>query len=187
MNPVEIEFKYNAEAIPLSSFVELCASRQPENLILASGWDHFYENTKNPDAFCRLRVGPDSNQLTFKRKLADKNNFIRTEHNIDLERHVSLEQIANLVSEFGYKPNTKLFKNCFIYKFDKHIFVYYIVYDAGMKEVGRYVEIEMSEEHPWESEAQAMEALIELEKVFKPLGISPQSRIKRSLWEMYKK
>ena len=187
MNPVEIEFKYNASEIDLPAFVALCTKLSPKNFIGASGWDYFYENVKDPTAFGRLRVGPDSNQLTFKRKLADKNNFVRTEHNIDLANHVTKDQIEALVSEFGYKYNTQLFKNCHIYQFDRHIFVYYIVYDAAMKELGRYVEIEMSEEHPWENDQQALDALVELEKAMKPLGISPQSRIKRSLWEMFKK
>ena len=132
MNPVEIEFKYNAAEIALTAFTKFCQSHDPESFILASGWDYFYENTKNPDAFCRLRVGPDSNQLTFKRKLSDKNNFVRTEHNIDLAKSVSRPQIDALVSEFGYKPNTLLFKNCFIYQYARHIFVYYVVYNADM-------------------------------------------------------
>lgn len=182
----EIEFKYYADNIKLSDFVEFCNDRKPEGQILVSGYDYFYEKP-NEDAFCRLRVGPDSNQLTFKRKLTSKNNFIRTEHNIDLESHITKDQITALCKEFGYMYNMTLFKNCFIYHYDWYTFVYYICYDENMKEIGRFVEIEMSEDHSWIDEQHAWNELIILEKTCRELGISPQCRVKKSLFELFKK
>lgn len=188
MKAKEVEFKYNAENLTLSDFTEFCAKHKPSfKFIMASGWDDFYENIKDPTAFCRHRHGPDANQLTFKRKLADSNNFIRTEHNMDMTDKMRPDQVSALCSEFGYKYNTTLFKNCFIYKFDWYTLVYYICYDKDMKELGRFFEIEMAEEHDWKDEQEAWNELVVLEKLAKPLGVSPQSRVKRSLWEMYKK
>jgi adenylate cyclase class IV len=189
MKFLEIEFKYNADDVKLDDFVKFCLTHNPgeHKKITASGFDHFYDNTEDPDAFGRLRVGPDVNQLTFKRKTQDANNFIRTEHNIDLAGHTARDQIDAFLGEFGYKYNMSLFKNCFVYIYDTYTFVYYICYDVAMKELGRFIEIEMSEEHSWVNETEAYNHLLVLEKLMKSLGISPQNRIKRSLYELYRK
>ena len=183
----EIEFKYRADDISLTDFAAFCNKQSPASSLVASGYDYFYEKSDCSGSFCRLRVGPDSNQLTFKRKTQDNNNFVRTEHNIDLTRETTREQIDALLSEFGYKYNTSLFKNCFIYRYNNYTSVYYIVYDAGMKELGRFVELEMSETYGWSSEEEAYGQLVLIEKLCKSVGISPQCRVKRSLFELYKK
>lgn len=187
MKYMEVELKFNAEDISLTDFVSFCESRNPLKTVTASGWDHFYAKVGDLDSFCRLRSGPDCHQLTFKRKTTDKNNFTRVEHNIDLLPSVTKDQIEALLTEFGYEYNRSLFKNCFIYKYDVYTQVFYVVYDSGMKELGRYVEIEMSEEHQWGPGDECWNHLTVLEKLAKPLGISPQGRIKKSLFELYRK
>lgn len=187
MTFLEVEFKYPAENISLSTFTNFCERRPSLAVTSASGYDHFYEKQDCIGSFCRLRVGADANQLTFKRKTEDGNNFVRTEHNIDLTRETTREQIDALLSEFNYRYNTSLFKNCFIYKYDWYTAVYYVVYDETMKELGRFIELEMSEDYPWSSQEEAYNQLLILEKLFKPLGLIPQVRVKRSLFEMYKK
>jgi adenylate cyclase class IV len=170
----------------LTQFMEFCKEHGDHKFIMASGWDHFYANKNDEDAFCRVRVGPDSNQLTFKRKTDDANNYIRTEHNIDLATTVSVRQAADLAKEFGYYFKFTLYKNCFVFKYDRYTFVYYIVYDPDLNERGRFVEIEMSESYPWKDDQEAWGALTVLEKIMKPMGILPQGRVKRSLYEMFK-
>lgn len=184
---LEVEFKYRADEISLSDFTDLCDKRNPINFILASGYDYFYSDTKNADSFARHRVGQDYNQLTFKRKKAENNNYIRTEHNVFLGNGADREQIEALCAEFGYKFNTVIFKNAFIYEYDTYILVYYIVYDKGLKEIGRFIEIEMREEYPWNSEKEAWDGLTLIEQDLKPLGVVPQSRVKKSLFEQFKK
>ena len=186
INFCEVEFKYRAEGITLSKFTEFCESLNPKKIIVAAGYDYFYQKKGDDSSFCRHRLGPDSNQLTFKRKTTDSNNFIRTEHNLDL-RGVSKEQIRAFLADMSYDYNLSLYKNCFVYRYDWYTFVYYICYDLEMKEVGRFVEIEMSEEHDWADEADAWNELIVLEKIGKVIGLSPQARVKRSLFELYKK
>lgn len=186
---MEIEFKYNASEISLSTFTEFCQERNRKNVhkfIIASGYDYFYDSLTNPESFCRHRVGADMNQLTFKKKTSGTNNYVRTEHNIDLENKVSVEQVKLLCGEFGYKYNTSIFKNCFIYAYDRYTLVYYVCYDKDMKELGRFVEIEMKEDHNWSSEEEAYGELTIMEKLCKGLGISSKSRLKRSLYEMFK-
>ena len=189
MKFTEVEFKYKAEDIKLEDFNAFCQNRGKEyKLTVASGFDHFYSSNGNDESFCRHRSGPDTNQLTFKRKTKDANNFVRTEHNIDLLPFVKNDQVAALCSEFGYEYNFSLFKTCFVYKYDLYTFVYYVCYDTGLKELGRFVEIEMSEKHAWNNEEEVWNELLVMERICaKSLGISAQSRVKRSLYEMYKK
>lgn len=183
----EIEFKYNASGTSLSKFEEFCKKLNPDKFFTASGFDYFYANADSPESFYRLRVGADFNQLTFKRKTKDENNYIRTEHNIDLKNHVTKDQIEALCADFNYKYNMSIFKNAFVYTYDWYTLVYYVVYDENMKELGRFIEIELSEEKEWASDESAWNELVVIEKLCKDIGITAQSRIKKSLYEMFKK
>lgn len=183
----EIEFKYRADDITLKDFTEFCKARGESAFITASGYDYFYDHAKDHTCFARHRVGPAFNQLTFKRKTTDKNNFVRTEHNIDLAMSVRPEQTQALCAEFGYRYNTSIFKNVFLYQFNTHTLVYYVCYDEKLKELGRFIEIEMSEDYDWLSEDHAMGELLELERAAYPLGLSAQKRLRNSLFEMFKR
>lgn len=184
----EIEFKYNADNIPLFKFVKVCEEMNPVRNFYAAGYDHFYEKADEKDAFCRHRCGVDINQLTFKRKTVDKNNFIRTEHNIDLAKTVDRAAIEALVKEFGYTYNSSIFKTCVIFQFEYYTLVYYVVSDGNFDQRGKFIEIEMAEDHNWANEEEAWNQLILIEKLLKTnLGITPQSRLKSSLFELYKK
>lgn len=182
----EIEFKYRVDTLSIASFNAFCQDRKPEKFIEASGFDHFYDKAKEPDAFCRHRIGPDYNQLTFKRKTENKNNYIRVEHNINLEREISKKQISAFLKEFGYSYNTSVFKTCFVYFFEWYILSYYVCYNTEMKEIGRFMEIEADENYNWATEQDAWNAVQAMEKICKPLGLTSQMRIKRSLFELYK-
>lgn len=186
MKFMEVELKYRADEISLPAFKAFCVDRGPKEVILASGYDHFYSNTKDPDAFCRHRTGTDFNQLTFKRKTVDNNNYVRTEHNLDLAPKVSEEQVKALCSEFGYQYNTSIFKTCYVYIFDWYVMAYYVCYDSGMKEVGRFVEIEAKESADWRNQEHAWSELLIIERTAKQIGLSAQGRLKRSLYEMFR-
>lgn len=187
MTGTEVEFKYNAENISLIEFTKFCESKLPKSFIIASGYDHFYYNNEFPESFQRLRMAPDFTQLTFKRKTTDKNSFVRDEDNIDLDPKVTRDQVASYLSKQGYEYNTSIFKNAFVYKYEWYTLSYYMVYDIGMKELARFVELEMNEDFAWSSEAQVWNELVILEKLTKSLGIVPQARIKKSLFELVKK
>jgi predicted adenylyl cyclase CyaB len=184
---LEVETKYSAEKISLTEFKAFCASKNPKNMTTPYGPDHFYKNLEIPDSFYRHRVGSDFNQLTFKKKLNDKNNFIRVEHNIDLKKNTKVETIAAYCSELGYKSTSSIFKTCTIYYYDKYSLVYYVCYDKDMKELGRFIEIEMDEDYAWGNEGEAWLELTQIEQECKALGLSAQARIKRSLYELFVK
>jgi len=187
MKHKEIETKYRADEMSFTEFEQFITALKPVNTIRASGYDYFYCSPAAPASFARHRVGPEFNQLTFKRKLSDTNNYIRDEHNILLDMKVKIDQVAALLKEFGYTHNSTIFKNVFVYNFDKYNFVYYVCYTPELKELGRFVEVEMSEEHPWDNEDQAWALLREIEGSLRPLGITPQHRMRKSLFEMFKK
>lgn len=181
----EVEFKYNAEDITLTAFTQFCKAKSPIKSKVASGWDLFYTSKKDPDSFYRHRTGPDMNQLTYKKKTSDTNNFIRDEQNVDLSKSESIQHVKSFLSRFKYEYANSLFKNCFIYEYDYYTLVYYVCYDENMNELGRFIEIELSETIGWENEKEAFSELVILEKLCKPLGLTPQGRVKRSLFEMY--
>lgn len=183
----EIEYKYNAENIAFQDFEKFCNSQKPLRFLFASGHDHFYANAKEAGAFCRHRKGPDCNQLTFKRKTVAHNSFIRTEHNLSLDNSVDRGQIAALCSEFGYEFNRSIFKTCFVYFYEWYVLSYYTCFDENMKEIGRFVELELKEDYAWTNEAEAWNNLGVLEKLCKPMGINPKARIKKSLFELFRK
>lgn len=187
MKSMEIEYKYRADEISLEEFHKFCIGKNPVKSLVASGYDHFYENLKDTTGFYRHRVGPDMNQLTYKRKTSDNNNFVRKEHNLDFSKKVSIDQVSEYVKDFGYQLNTTIFKNCFVYSYDYYTLVFYVCYDTKMKELGRFMEIEMDESYAWRSEQEAMSSLVAMERFCKPLGVSAQSRLKKSLFELFRK
>jgi hypothetical protein len=56
-----------------------------------------------------------------------------------------------------------------------------------MNELKRFIEIEAKEDYKWASEEEAWNEVVKYEKMFEPLGITPQNRVKRSLFELFKK
>ena len=65
--------------------------------------------------------------------------------------------------------------------------VYYVVYDKEMKELRRFIEIEADEEQTWDSEQQAWDEIARYEKLLESLGITSRNRLKKSLYEIFKK
>lgn len=183
----EIETKYSAESMSFVEFENFIQALNPMSTVRASGYDYFYCSPLAPGSFARHRVGPEFNQLTFKRKTSESNNYIRTEHNLSMDTKVKIDQVAALMKEFGYEFNSSIFKTVFVYNFDKYNFVYYVCYTPDLKELGRFVEVEMSEEYAWASENEAWDHLRSIEASLRPLGITPQHRMRKSLFELFKK
>lgn len=187
LNNIEMEFKYNASDIPLTTFVEFAKARKPSSSLYVCGYDHFFSSKTDPDTFIRHRVGENFNQLTVKRKLTENNNFIRDEINVTLAKDVSEETASALAKSMGYEFNRTIFKTVFVYSYEKYVLAYYSVTDTDLNEIGRFLEIEMSEDYTWKSEEEAWDLLKNLEyQAGAYLGIKPQGRIKKSLFEQFR-
>lgn len=179
----ELEFKYYADSIDMLDFMKLIGKLNPEWLIVSS-YDDYFVNKKNE--FIRYRYHDDVGELTIKRKTLKTNNNNRIEINIPTagKSNSSIEPFINLL---GFNKNFSIFKTCNIATFEKVIVVYYIVYDENMDEKHRFIEIEAKESYNWLSEQDAWSEIVKYEKLLKPLGLSSKNRLKKSLFEMFKK
>ncbi len=182
---LEIETKYKSDEIKLADFQKLMVSQNPVSVLEVSSFDHYFAAT-DPNVFLRHRTG-NKPQLTLKRKLITTNNWVRVECNVDLGEKATTGSVARMCKELGFDHNFTIFKTCFIYYWENHNVVYYVVYDEEMKEKARFIEVEMSEDKAWVDEAEAWTALSLVEKSLESLGINAQRRTRRSLFEMFRK
>lgn len=198
-NFTELEYKYKADNVKLTDFVNLVKSLHVRKRVDISSWDTYY-TTKELDSFQRFRQS-DTPELTKKVKTQDGNNWVRVEVDLPLDpSRVNEETVTKYVELDGYSPNFKIYKTCFIFWLDNVNYVYYIVYDENLKEAGRFIEVEVNKDKVNElnqlmidAEGSfralkpdgAVEYLKEQEKALEKLGITPQNRLKKSLFEMF--
>lgn len=185
--PKEIEFKYEVPRTALGPFHKAFDYKPP---YMARGYDSFYGNSTNPNCFIRHRKGADINQLTLKRKLQEKHNSIRVEHNIELDSEVTPEQVRYLCKELGYRYNTSIYKVAYIFKKKTHTVVFYTcLKDRTSAKAKNFIEIEMSESYPWKNDSHAYNELCKLEKRYskKLKWVNKNNRVSKSLWEIFKK
>jgi adenylate cyclase class IV len=184
MNYKEVEAKYDASNISISSFVDLIEQNfSIKKKMLISSHDDYFTDVN--DNFIRYRYTDNGGELTIKRKLNSKNNNHRIEVNIPTSGD-NVKSIAAFVDLLGYRHNFSIYKTCKIYWSDTAVFAYYVVYDREMQELRRFLEIEANESHTWASEEEAWNEVIKCEKTLEPLGITSKNRLKKSLFELFK-
>lgn len=179
----EIETKYSANDIDINKFVDLVEVLNP-NWVMVSSFDDYFTNKDGE--FIRYRYTDHSGELTIKRKTTDANNNNRVEVNLKTEGK-SFKTVQAFADLLGYKLNFSIYKTCKIAILDKVVLVYYVVYDNKLNELQRFIEIEAKEDHDWASEDEAWAEVIKFEKMFEPIGIGPRNRLKKSLFEIFKK
>lgn len=180
----EIEFKYDANQIELMAFTQLMETfcSKISNRLIVSSYDDYFTN---PDgAFIRYRHNNNNQELTIKRKTTHDNNNERIEVNMAIipQDFSTIQAFSNLL---GYKHDFRIYKVCNIYWLEKVVVCYYLVFDNNMKELNRFIEIEANEDLEFENEEDALNTITKFEKLLLPLGISPEKRLKKSLFEMY--
>jgi adenylate cyclase class IV len=179
----EIETKYSGNSIGMDDFVKVVQPLNPEWMMVSSYDDYF---VNDEDEFIRYRYHDHMGELTIKRKTTDTNNNNRIEVNLSTDGKSS-QAVAQFVDLLGYKFNFSIFKTCKIAFLEKAVLVYYVVYDENLKELQRFIEIEANEKYAWLSEEEAWSEVIKYEKMFEPIGITPQHRLRKSLYELFKK
>lgn len=184
----ELELKYRADDVSLSEFCSLMDSMQPERKLEVASWDVYYAGNKFglPFQFIRHRKG-DTPELTIKIRNSDKNNQDRFELDLKLEKSLPEKIVSKFIKLIGFEENFRIYKDCTIYWLPKVDLVYYIVYDKNKKEKARFIEIEARKDVHFDTQEDAWALVKEIESKLAPLGIAPQSRLKRSLWDMFKK
>lgn len=182
----ELEFKYKADDIALSSFIALMKELPIVSQKDVSSWDHYYISG-NEDEFIRFRESTDP-ELTIKRKTNQNNNWVRIEIDLPLDgARIKTETVANWVELLNYKHKRSIYKTCFIYWTNYINFVYYIVYDTDMKEKGRFIEVEVNKYGPNPNGIHPDHMLKYGQDVLAKLGLTPQNRLKKSLFEIFVK
>lgn len=184
----EIETKYNASEISVVEFYGACVLSpdfDPKDRTDVSSYDHYY--TRGNKAI-RYRAGKMP-QLTVKEKTTRSNNVHRIETNIDISNHTNKADIDQFCSTLGFEPDFTIFKDSTIVWYEKFNTVYYIVYtdEHRTKELGRFIEIELKEKHPWKSYEEASQYLTDIETSLNKIlpGINAKARLKKSLYEMF--
>jgi predicted adenylyl cyclase CyaB len=140
------------------------------------------------DEFLRYRFADDKkvkrSELTYKAKIKSANNIIRKEINLRVDAND-----RNTVKEFcetlGYIYNFTINKACHIYHADDATLVFYSVRDSD-NELTHFIEIEVGEDLKV-TESQGWDIIKKWEKALEPLGIKAQNRLRKSLFEMYRK
>jgi hypothetical protein len=183
---LEIEYKYKSDGIKLSDFEAIFLPLKPKTLRVG-GWDFYFIKENSPDEFQRYRES-EKPELTKKVKTKDSNSWKRVESDLPLCRErATFEKVAFHVGLDGYKFNFKIYKNCVIFFLEDINAVYYTTYDENMKENGRYIEVELNKDRVEALGDKAMDVLKEWETKLAQIGITPQNRMKRSLFEIYRK
>ena len=180
----EIESKYDAKDIKREHFLTIAESFPVRKKMNVSSYDTYFMDDTG-DAI-RYRWTDDRGELTIKRKTNKTNNNDRIEVNLPTAGG-NLSAVSAFCSLLDYKLNFEIFKTCNIFWVDRVVLVYYVVFDKELNELRRFIEIEADEDLEWESEEQAWNEVVKYEKLFEVLGITPQNRLRKSLFEIFRK
>lgn len=192
---IEFESKYRVEPQDLIMFKKIVESIPGRTGYLqVDGPDYYF--IKEDGSFARYRK-PDSmadearEEVTIKVKPEGaKNNIIRKEINWKVTGTPE-SAIREGLSLMGYVFNFSIYKVCYIYFFEDVTLVFYSVFDTTKERTPKgdcFIEIEVKEDiiHT-KTEDEAWEIIVKYEKMLEPIGITPQKRLRKSLFEMYRK
>lgn len=196
VNTQELEYKYKADEVKISDFLKLMTKLGWKSKLDVSSWDIYYTDSED-EKFLRFRNGSNP-ELTRKQKVVKHNNWERIEVDLPLdEARLSEGLVSQFVALGGYTENFRIYKTCFIYWFDDVNYVYYIVYNENMKEVGRFIEVEVNKEIAHKVGEKEFDGVTGEEFTYNPLddaakyleelGLTHRNRMKRSLFEIYRK
>lgn len=190
----EFETKYRTELSVLPTFQRLAKSIPDlKEFLYVEGYDEYNIRPDSP-LFLRFRMtehpkqDPQFKQLTIKGRPADaKNNVMRREPNLRVDVN-DPEEIRVFIQEAGFTFNFKIWKACHIYVFSDATIVFYTVKEEDSSKEHYFLEIEVDEKTIHNlSEKEAWQVISKYETILAETGINPQKRLRRSLFEMFKK
>lgn len=186
---LEVKYKVNySDLMPFKRFVE--KNFNIERFEYVTGPDHYFVKP-NTDDFIRFRCADyqtENGELTIKQKRSTNNNINRTEVNIKLKNpdYQDVEKFANLL---GYNFNFTVIKDCYVYELsDCHICFYSASDTTSKKDPLHFIEIEIKEDVvDILSQKESWDLLKFYEKKLSEINISSRKRIKKSLFETFRK
>ena len=185
---IEFEVKFKVDGSLVYAFKKLVQSLPDlKKFTYVESDDIYYVKD---DQFIRHRFDikdlSGRQEMTFKRKLNQLNNIYRKENNVRCDGN-SIDTIASFANSLGFDKNFTISKWVNIYEFPDATLPFYTVIDEN-GQMTHFIEIEVNEELLKQLTVdQAWEIITKYEKLLAPLGISPQKRLKKSLFEMYRK
>lgn len=195
----EFEVKFRIEEGQLNDWKQLVTKYKEENpsnykeFIYVDSDDIYYTKKlldKNIEySFIRYRFSEEEKraELTTKEKLVDSNNIIRKEYNVRVDNNNKATIEGFVIDGLGYDYNFKITKYVHIYVFKDVTLPFYTVIDESGKR-DTFVEIEVDEKLLHKiNEEEAWEIIKKYETLLAPLGITSKNRLKKSLFEMYRK
>ncbi len=188
----EVEFKYRADHITLSDFLNIIVKyNRLDNIKITSpaGDDFYFEKLNSKDEFKRLRIDSDEKkaELTYKKKLDSLNSWKRLEIDLDLKLEKGqskdlIEKVTEYSTNTGFYPVFKIHKKSFIVKLERFVYAFYIVDGQDF-----FIELEARKD-VFKEKDEAFKALEDEERVcLGKLGISKDNRINENLYELYRK
>lgn len=207
LKDVEFETKYPISSDKLVEFKQIMERvGDLKSFLYVEGPDTFYTYPKswfdeNPQwdpegTFIRYRkpsFGLDKGrrQVTWKYlPTGSIDNIQRTEYNWDIG-NTPEDSIIGQIEHSGAKKNATIVKNCHIYKFEDATVVFYAVYDTTFslsEKADHFIEIEVDEENISKmEESEAWDIIEKYENILLSLGVNKKARLKKSLFQMYKK
>ena len=187
---IELETKYKVEGDLVYQFKNLVQNLPDLEDFIYVESDDIYFVSPNAD-FARYRFSKQKTdsraEVTWKSKPEGaKDNTLRTEYNWRVDG-TPPETIAAALESRGYKRNFRISKIVHIYVFPEVTVPFYTVIDESGK-MQHFIEIEIREDKADSlTEDQGWEIISKWEKILAPLGITAQKRLRKSLYEMYRK
>jgi hypothetical protein len=184
----EVETKYSVEGELVYAFKKLAQELEGlKDFVYVESDDIYY--TKE-DEFLRYRFSNSKKdkraELTYKVKINKENNIIRKEVNLRVDSN-HITTVEEFASCLGYAKNFRISKIVHLYRFEDATLPFYTVIDESGK-MKHFIEIEVNEEILSKlSEEQCWDIIRKYEEKLAPLGITAQKRLKKSLFEMYRK
>lgn len=184
----EVEVKFKVEEGSRNEWKQLVEKIPGCTACINIESDDIYYTKGNK--FLRYRFDPKSQgeraELTFKSKLNKGNNIIRKEVNLRVDPNTP-ETVEAFATGLGYKHNFRISKYVDIYRFDDVILPFYTVIDEnGDRQT--FLEIEINEDKIHNlTQDQCWDIIRKYEAILAPLGIRHNKRLKKSLFEMYRK
>ena len=175
----EVEMKYKADDIGFDAFSDVAHSLNPISVSDFGSHDYYFSDDQR---FMRWRLSHIKPELTSKVKHTDNNNIIRIEVNLPLHEIPSFEVMTTFSKMHGLKYDFHIWKTARVFFFQEVLLAYYITYNPNMKELDRFIEIEAREDVNFASPEAAREAVERYEKL---MDLSPQKRVRLSLFERY--
>lgn len=188
----EWETKYKMRSADLQAFKALVEAQKEfiKGFFYVQGSDYYYTALESPEDFLRYRKADYDKssraELTIKKKTKEDNNINRMEVNVrvDFNDRETIEKFANSL-DFFY--NFHIWKSCHIYYLNDANLVFYTVRD-DKGQTTDFIEIEVNEDliKKGMTEEEAWEIIKRYEELLVPVGVTPQKRLRKSLFEMYK-